>query len=562
MKFKQHGLFAALLSLILLFFSLAVFFTLASKFPAATHWNSPDETANYFFSQVYAKTGNLFVFEKYNLIASDIILPRSMRSDYGFVKPVSFLGMPLLYGKIASFSSVDILPYVTPMLAAVGIIFFFLLVRKLINRRAGMIAAILLAFLPPFFYYTVRGFFHNVPFLVFLIIGSYFLVSLSLKRIVHHKGILISIYKLFNDHDLILICLAGFSFGVAMAFRTSELLWFLPVLLVLWIWNFRRLSLLKPVLFVAAFLLALSPIFFQNYTLYSGVIKGGYAEMNTSINIIKTSSVGLLSFSNFKIAGEKIFHAVFFFGFDLKRSLASGYYYFVEMFPWIFWPMLCGILCFLINYRKEKRGLKQLFWAWILSSIILVLYYGSWVFFDNPDKTRHTIGNSYTRYFLPIYAGAIIFGSLAIAKLSNIFRSRKFGIIIAFGFTIFFSIYSLIFTIYGSEEALIYAIVNSRSDAKIYQAVMANTDKDGIIITKYYDKLLFPERKIIMGNFNDDNMIKIYSNLAKRVPVYYLSFSFGEDDIKYLNVVKLKPFKLKIELIKTVGPNLSLYRLQ
>ena len=48
-----------------------------------TKWASPDETANYVFTKLYAQTGNLVIFEKYNLVADDIIHPRSFRSDNG-----------------------------------------------------------------------------------------------------------------------------------------------------------------------------------------------------------------------------------------------------------------------------------------------------------------------------------------------------------------------------------------------------------------------------------------------------------------------------------------------
>ena len=40
-------------------------------------WSSPDETANYIFSKLYVQTGEMTMFEKYNLISDGVIHPRS-----------------------------------------------------------------------------------------------------------------------------------------------------------------------------------------------------------------------------------------------------------------------------------------------------------------------------------------------------------------------------------------------------------------------------------------------------------------------------------------------------
>ena len=79
-------------------------------------WSSPDETANYFFTNLYAKSNELTTNEKYNLYA-DVVYPRSFRSDTGALKPVSFLGIILIYGKIAAWTSYKVIPFLTPFLS-------------------------------------------------------------------------------------------------------------------------------------------------------------------------------------------------------------------------------------------------------------------------------------------------------------------------------------------------------------------------------------------------------------------------------------------------------------
>ena len=104
----------------------AVFFLMTSILPNFQEKNnflkffSPDENANYVFTKLYAQTDNLYVFEKYNLIAEDIVRPRSYISENGFIKPVSFLGMTIYYGFLAKIFGVGIIPYLTPFFASLA----------------------------------------------------------------------------------------------------------------------------------------------------------------------------------------------------------------------------------------------------------------------------------------------------------------------------------------------------------------------------------------------------------------------------------------------------------
>ena len=52
-------------------------------------WISPDETANYIFSKLYGQTGEIKIYEQYNLYTEDVMHPRSVRSDFGKLKPMS-----------------------------------------------------------------------------------------------------------------------------------------------------------------------------------------------------------------------------------------------------------------------------------------------------------------------------------------------------------------------------------------------------------------------------------------------------------------------------------------
>src|SRR3989339_67729 len=62
-------------------------------------WTSPDETANYIFTKLYAQSSKLTITEKYNLYTESIMHPRSFRADGEILKPVSFLGIILSFNQ-------------------------------------------------------------------------------------------------------------------------------------------------------------------------------------------------------------------------------------------------------------------------------------------------------------------------------------------------------------------------------------------------------------------------------------------------------------------------------
>ena len=519
-------------------------------------WGSPDETANYIFTKLYAQEGDLRIFEKYNLYVDDVIQPRSMRSDSGQIKPVSFLGIILIYGKLAGWTSYKIIPFLTPLFAGIGIIFFYLLIKKIFGRRNALISAFLLASFPPFIYYSARSMFHNVPFIVFFIIGLYYAVLMVKNKKKSNR------YFAWGYSAL-----AGGFMGLAIITRTSELLWIIPMLIVLWLFNVKKVGITKLIIFLSFLFLSLLPELHWNQILYNSPVYGGYNEMNQSVNNIASASSGLVKgtltgeLSHHNELLNKIKDSIFYFGFDARQSLKMFYYYFVKMFYWLFWPSVLGFLLFARRIKKWKRK----HWAYLASyfviSIILIFYYGSWEFHDNPDPGSFTIGNSYTRYWLPIYLGAIPFASNFIIKLTKMLKKKFFINAVRVIIIILIFFVSIQYVLIGSEEGLIYSFIKNEQARHEYDKILNLTESNSVIITRYHDKLLFPERKVIVGLFNDNNMVAQYANLVDYLSVYYYNFTFPEKDIDYLNNKRLVEFGLAVEKVKKITEDFTLYRL-
>jgi hypothetical protein len=573
------------------FFAGVAFFNSVVQDPDFVKWGSPDENANYVFSKLYAQTGELSIFEKYNVYAEDILHPRSVRSMHGELKPVSFLGIILIYGSIASVVGYEILPYLTPLFASLAIIFFYLLIKEIFGKRNALISAFLLSVFPVFIYYSGRSMFHNVLFVSLLVIGLYFAYKMAMENKRKPQFLTFSLSHI-NWKSWICAGLAGIFIGLAITVRTSELLWILPGALVLWLFNIRKIGITKLVIFSSFLIISMLPMFYWNQILYDSPIYGGYPEMNNSIEGLKQTGEGLAE----AVAGadgssigaliNKAKGLIFYFGFNPDLSQEMFVNYVIKMFPWLFWPALLGLFMFIQGIGKWGKQHWAYVCSYIIISLILVYYYGSWEFHDNPDKTSFTIGNSYTRYWLPVYMGALPFAAIFIGKFPrqilllkrrdssieegeskvkkylNKFNIKRFFAGTASLFLLGLIGYNMIsFVLYGSEEGMIRMIKIQESEKYQYEQILEATPENAVIITTYHDKLLFPQRKVVVGLFKDKNMIENYAKLADLLPVYYYNFTFPPEAVNYLNQGRLGEAGLKLKEYKQINDVFHLYKL-
>ncbi|MDD3285219.1 MAG: glycosyltransferase family 39 protein [Patescibacteria group bacterium] len=580
--FKNNFDYLLVLLLALVFFAASAWFNCATQSSDYVKFLSPDETANYFFAKHYAETGSISVFEPSNLIAEEIVHPRSVRSDNGWLKPVSFLGIILVYGQIASWLGTAVIPYLTPFFAALGIIFFYAFVRKLFGRQVAMISAFLLASFPVYFFYSARSMFHNVLFLVFLLAGAYFLLLSLPPRENNRRKFLTWRLSAKDGFTYSFSLLAGLMFGGAIGARSSELLWLGPALFIAWLFYARRLGLTRLVFMLAGLVLALLPVFYWNQILYSSPFFGGYGEMNRSIaamsqaggNFLQSSVRG--DFSQYRSAIEVVLNNIFYFGYQPYQSLKMFFYYVLKMFPLLSAFTFVGFLIFIYRIiQRPKRGAYLYLLVWLALSLILVFYYGSWHFNDNPDPRRFTIGNSYTRYWLPMYVLAIPLASLFIVSLSRFiasvswprfdfsfrFRPRRFLSIGLMALIVGAAVFvNLDFVFFGSEEGLATLYHNHFIDKANAQAILGLTEEQAVIVTQYHDKQLFPERRVINALLTNDDVNGSLGKMLRFYPIYYYNFTFPEKDLIYLNERRLPQFGFNINPVVHRG-QFTLYRL-
>lgn len=577
-KFKiDYNLVAAVL-LAVVFFVAASSYNFITQRDGTVKWNSPDETANYYFAKSFATDHSLSKFEPANVVASDLVIPRSLRSDNGWIKPVSFLGIILIYGEIGHLTTPAVIPYLTPFFGAIGIIFFYLLVKRLFNSRIALISSALLTFFPVYLYYSIRSMFHNVLFLVLLIIGFYFLVRTLDKAYSYISKPKFISWQLPKNvlAGWLFIFLAGLFIGLAVITRSSELLWLAPVLGLIILFYCRRLGPSRIIIFAGGILLGLLPALYYNQILYQSPFYGGYGQMNQSLSDISSAGSELIktTVSSQLIAYQdlfnRIFKNVFFFGFHVGQSREMFQHYVIDMFPWLAWLSALGLIGLIIlNCPKPRKKYFVYALVWGVLSVILVLYYGSWRFTDNPNAASYTIGNSYTRYWLPMYLMAIPLVALTIELSLKgfffLFRKRhSYRTLISGAASIIvflIAVSSINFLLFGSEEGIFNLYYNTREDKRIGEMVFKSTPDNAIIMTQYHDKVLFPERKIIMGKMDENQYYPYVAKLLDHYPVYYFNFSYTPEAVAYLNNGRLGKYNIKMELVEKTGGRFALYKL-
>jgi len=516
--------------MIILFFGAIIFFFLYSflSFSTPLKFNSPDETANYFFIKLFVEKGELRYFEPLNLISENIIHPRSINVFNGFLVPGGFLGIILIYGSIAKIFNLGIVLYLTPLFSVITVLFFYSLIKRIFDNKIAFISSILFFLHPTIFYYSSRGLFNNVLFLDLLIIGFYFLLEAVLRW---NKRRLTPIIK---------IILAGLFIGLALIVRTSEVTWVGAILLFLLFIYYREIKWQQIFIFVATIILIFIPVFYYNQILYNHPFYSGYQELKSNLTVPKSI---LTNFKKFILP----------FGFSFSRIWNNIYHYLIQIFWWLFIPLVLGLGIEIKRLWAKKREFKKIdsktknqlifLLIFIFISLYLAIYYGSWTTYDNITPGRITIGNSHLRYWLPIYILSLPFISLFLIKIANIFKKRYLGYSLTLFFCfliIYFSFYSVL---WGGEESLAAVRRNILEYKTKGEIVFRLTEPNSIIITLRQDKIFFPERKIITL-LDNPTTLKNLSRLIKEVPIYYYTFE-TEEDLNHLDK-KLKNYNLRL----------------
>ncbi|MBI3627101.1 glycosyltransferase family 39 protein, partial [Candidatus Uhrbacteria bacterium] len=236
------------------------FFLITSYLGYFNHgkFNSPDESANYFFAKNFALKTSLSVPEPLDLVAP-IVHPRSVNVRGSDLVPGSFIGLILFYGHVAKVFGSGAIVFLTPFFASLALGAWYWIIKKLAGQSLAFTSSVIWAIHPALLYYAARGLLPNVLFVSALVL----MVFCYLRA----GG---------SSRWWIWAILAGAFFSLAVGVRANEIIWLLPLIAVAIIY-FRRVIRWKVWLtFVVSSIIFITPVMYWQKATFGAVFKTGY----------------------------------------------------------------------------------------------------------------------------------------------------------------------------------------------------------------------------------------------------------------------------------------------
>lgn len=544
-----------------------VFFCLFSylNFTAPLRFNSPDETANFFFIRQYSEQGRLWAYESDNYYLDDRVHPRSIQIVDDFLVPGGFIGLPFLYGLLAKVITPGLTIYLTPLFAVLAGWAWFGIVRKYFNKWVGLISVYLLWTMPAWWYYSARGFLPNVLFVSLGMISAYFCLVRPLAR--HRAKKEMAKSFIFDNLDWLV---GGVFLGASLMVRPSEVIWMAGVGALLLAFNFKKINWPGSIIFLAVAMISFTPMLVLNNSLYGNPLATGYQSMNDQIIIEDEDTANNESVAAKPENLEEVIETenlywravkkiLLPFGFVSGNIWRNFVNYHLEFQWWYTIGWLAGLIFMAVQTIRKKMSWTAIQFAIIFGfvSAWLIIVYGSWQFFDNINVGKITIGNSYLRYWLPSFVLATPIIADLIFHVGRALKFKSLKIIWMILFISFFGAMGAYTTYWGEDEGLAYVRRHLQRYEWIADRVLEITEPNAIIITDRSDKIFFPYRKIVYP-LQSEATYSILKKMYFVAPIYYYGVALADEAVEYLNSGVFADNDLKMEKIESFD-NEALY---
>jgi hypothetical protein len=535
--------------LTVIFFFIYSYFSLSIWLPKMQEtgqviYTWPDAMANQGFINHFIQTGSFIIETPGNVLLNEVIHPRSVNAYHGNLVPMSFLGLPIIYGLLGKIIGINGTLFLTPFFACLAVMFFYSLIKRLVKKQAAFIAGVLLLTLGAFVYYSTQVMLPNVLFVSLLIIGLW---VLTYKDNIKRK------YNL----EYLYIGLGAFIIGLALTVRTVEAPWVLAVCLAILLFFSRHKWYLKVPMFIFCLSIAFMPIIFENKALYGDYWNFGYLKLNQTGDLAeRLPGEFQVASSNDLLTWLKVIFAPF--GFHPRLIWLNFYRYFLATF----YPYLIfGVAALIWFIFDKKKRLKEIFYLTTVAimTLWLTIYYGSWQFQDNLVLLYNNIGSSYTRYWLPLYIVFLPAIGWLLVKLRKTGLPRFAVTLITVAAVVGLSTYSYWWAVKPEKDGLAANVAYLNDYYSRLQKVSSKIESDSVIVVDRMDKVFWPKYQVAV--FLRD--FKIFEDLKKIVdsrPIYYFS-DMKDAEMELINQEKIKSLNLRFELIEKIDDEYRLFRL-
>ena len=477
--------------------------------PAYLILNQPDESINYFFIRQLVFYNQFSAVENLSSLALNQVHPRSITVVNQNIVPIGFPGFIVLVSLVVKLLTIIfsqnlfnvLVVLITPLIGTVTPFFAYYLWRRFWDKNTALVAASLLFILPPWWYNSSRPFQHNLLFLFLVIVAICFYLAAAKKA--KQRWLKVFFSSLF--------------WGLSLYVRPSEVIW-LSALAAVGLFQARKIWPKKYYALLGSSLLLVAILFFATQQAFYGNIFGsGYVRPQESgaAGTVFSGPQGInfwqaliLPFGFHPLNILKIFTQYFFVLFRIWFLLAVGGGYFLLLDYWQARRQQILDKKYFLNFKYLA--------VWSGLSLFLLIYYGSWEFFDNLIKIP-SIGTSYVRYFLPVYVFSLPLAAFFLVKFWRLPQKvgKFFAVILCL-----LVIASSVVAVYFQLDGLLQVKQNVKQYQDWQKQVYQLTEPEAVIVTRYADKYLFPGRKVIAG-WSEESQIQAIINLVKSgYPVY------------------------------------------
>lgn len=449
-------------------------------------FNSPDEAVNFWSAkQIFAGKPPV-ITPSQHVKDYKYLDPRSTFLLQGKIAPSGFLGFPFLAGILSAiFESKETILWLTPGLAALGILALYFLILKFFGQKIALLVFLTSTFFPPVLYYSNRGMFNNIPFVSFWLIGWALLIYGMEKS---------------GCKETLFFAASFASFALSIFMRPSEAMWVLAGIILFFILARRKIPKSKAIIFILFFCVA-ALLYFPFHAALLGL--SGMASIG---GVAGVNPIGYTVSENINQGiGSNFFDAIFPFGINLRNIFFNLYHVFVLNLYWIMIPAFLGGILWSWKLFSGKTGAPSraslfFFISLKLSFFWLVLVYGSFKTFDTAgNPTAFTIGDAHFRYWLPIFIFLLPFTFYFFDELDKAIKKRfenASSIANGFGAAIFLTYISLygifsISNVWGGLDGIKNTAANLESGKIILDVMSGFADENDLVIVDREDKFVF-----------------------------------------------------------------------
>lgn len=292
-------------------------------------------------------------------------------------------------------------------------------------------------------------------------------------------------------------------------------------------------------------MLGFLPVLATNFSIYGRFLSVGYRGGLTFATTDLAATTSLLA------------ELVLPFGFNPQVMGSTTLHYLWQISWWWAGLAAAGLAFTAIRLKQASPLARRVLLAGLAAAGWLVVLYGSWQFNDNPDPAAVTLGTSYTRYWLPLYA----FFLWPAAELTAWLWTKRWGRALATGAVASYVLLSALAVLFEPQEGLLQVRKNVRRFEQVAQLVEARTEPGSVIVTDgITDKLFWPEREVLVSEEPVQHLTSIRHLLEVGKHVYRFHPTWSPKDIAYLNNRRLKAEGLVVEPVVPGLDGYSLYR--